>query len=88
MKRLAILLAGAFLATSCTDNSRVKKYGGSMTIDLPKGQKLLNATWKGEDNLWYLTRPLQPNEQPTESRFQEKSPHGIVEGTVIFKESR
>ena len=87
MKKLIILLAGAMLAMSCSDNTRVKNFGGTMVIDLPKGQKLVTATWKGEQ-MWYLYRPMESNERPVESRFQEKSSHGLVEGTVIIKESR
>jgi hypothetical protein len=87
MKKLLIVLAGALLATSCTDNNRVKNYGGTMTVNLPKGQKLVIATWK-EESIWYLTRPMEANEQPVESHFQEKSAKGLVEGKVIIKESK
>jgi hypothetical protein len=87
MKRIFLVMAVAIFATSCTDNNRAKNFGGNMTVNLPKGQKLVTVTWK-EGSLWYLTRPMEANEQPVESRFQEKSAHGFVEGAVIIKESK
>jgi hypothetical protein len=56
-----------------------------MVIDLPKGEKLIEATWKGED-LWYLTRPMRSNESPEIYIFREDSSFGVMEGTVTFKE--
>ena len=87
MKRIMLMVALSFVVMSCTDNNSARNYGGTMTINLPKGEKLITATWK-EDQIWYLTRPIEANEKPIESKFREKSPHGLVEGTVIFKESR
>jgi len=75
------------LMTSCTENERVKNFGGTQTIELPAGEKLIEATWKG-DQLWYLTRPMRENESPETFKFQEKSSFGMIEGTVIFKESK
>lgn len=84
MKNLLILISSVLL-TSCTDNWSSKNLGGTMIIDLPKGEKLVNITWK-EESVWYLTRPMTGNETPQESKFQEKSPKGIIEGTVIIRE--
>ena len=50
----AILVIGL---SSCTENSRVKSWGGEGTINLPKGRKLINVTWK-ETQVWYLTRTM------------------------------
>lgn len=36
--------------TSCTENHMAREYRGEQTIKLPKGEKLIAATWK-EDNL-------------------------------------
>jgi hypothetical protein len=71
---------------SCTENERAKVYGGTMTINLPRGQKLTTMTFK-ELDLWYATRPMREGEIPETTTFQEKSALGIVEGTVIFIES-
>jgi len=78
------LLAISIL-TGCTDNQSAKNYGGTMTIELPPGQKLVTATWK-ESQLWYLTRPSKAGETPESLTFKEKSDYGMLEGTVIFKE--
>ena len=88
MKKGIISIAAISIAlSSCTGNNLAKNYGGSETINLPKGQKLVNITWK-DNSLWYLVRPMGFDEQPTTSIFQEKSAKGLVEGTVIIKESK
>lgn len=88
-KLLSIALAAGLLSTlfSCTENSRVRQFGGTMTIDLPKGEKLLMATWK-EINLFYLTEPMDSNYVPKTKTFREKSSYGMVEATIIFRESK
>lgn len=45
--------------TGCTSQSRAKSMGGSMTLKLDPGQKLEEITWKDDNNLWYLTRPMR-----------------------------
>ncbi len=87
---LSIVAGAAFVVilpalSSCTENSSAKSFGGKMTIDIPKGNKLENATWK-EDELWYLYRPSREGEVPETHYFTEKSSFGVWEGTVIFKE--
>ena len=86
MKQLLILLCviGLF---SCTQNQMARQFGGEITIDLPQGNKLVNATWK-QNNLWYLTTKMDTNDVPEISYFTEQSSFGIVEGVVIFKESK
>lgn len=64
-----------------------RKYGGSYTVELPKGEKLVNVTWK-EDSLWYMTRPMKADEEPETYKFKEDSIAGVMEGTVTIKESR
>lgn len=75
----------AFLVSGCTANSRAKNFGGTLTIDLPAGTKLVTATWK-EAALWYLTRPARPGETPETLTFKEDSSWGLFEGKVIFTE--
>lgn len=65
----------------------VKSVGGTINVDVPKGQKLIEATWKGSD-IWYLTRPMREDEDPETFTLQEDSNLGIIEGKVIFKESK
>ena len=79
-------LSIAVLTISC-DNVMSRKFGGSTTINLEKGQKLVEATWK-ENSLWYLTEPMDSNYVPKTKTFIEDSNFGVLEGTVTFVESR
>lgn len=72
----------------CTQQERARQLGGTATIDLPKGQKLVSVSWKGEDDLWYLTRPMRDEEQPETHEYIESHSWGYKSGKVIFKESR
>lgn len=60
---------------SCTENQKTKNWGGSARLELPVNQKLINVTWK-EDNLWYLTRPMNENDVAETYNFNEKSSWG------------
>lgn len=88
-KLLSIALVAVLLSTlfSCTENSRARQFGGTMIVDLPKGEKLLMVTWK-EDNLFYLTEPMDSVYTPKTKTFKEKSSFSIMEATVIFRESK
>lgn len=79
------LISIAFIG--CTENQRARTFGGSMTVELPKGQKLMMATWK-EDNLYYLLEPMEDNYTPKTKKFVESSSWGVLESTVTFIESR
>lgn len=90
MKRIMIVTLLVVLA-GCTPNQMAKEFGGTETINLPKGQRLLMATWKGEKgaaNLWYLTEPMSSDYTPQTKIFHESSEFGIAEGTVLFVESK
>ena len=92
MKRLFGLLllvafALTFSLTSCTENQRAKSFGGTASIDLEPGQKLIVATWK-DDNLWVLTRDMEPKEVAETYNFFEESSWGVWEGNYIIRESR
>jgi hypothetical protein len=56
-KLLTIVGLLSIVAISSCDQTMARKYGGSTKINLPKGQKLVNITWK-DSQLWYLTRPM------------------------------
>ena len=72
---------------SCTENSRVKNWGGKATLNLPAGQKLMNVTWK-EGQLWYVTRPMKSTDSVETYQFQEESGYGIMEGNYTIIEKR
>lgn len=82
---IVLLAVMVFSLTGC--KSIAKSYGGTISIDVPKGQKVIEATWKDND-VWYLTRPMREDEKPEIFTFQEDSNLGIIEGKVIFKESK
>lgn len=82
---IMLLMALGCSLTGC--KSIAKNMGGTVTIDVPKGQKVIEATWK-DSNLWYLTRPMREDEEPETFTLQEDSNFGIIEGKVIFEESK
>lgn len=84
--RILLLLAIIFLLSSC-QNWRVKKAGGSMTIELKVNEKFVNATWK-QDNVWYLTKTMTKTDSAETYFLREKSKLGILEGTITFVETK
>ena len=72
---------------SCTDNQKARIYGGTQTIHLESGQRLINATWK-QDNLWFITEPMDSDYVPKTKTFHESSNFGVWQGSVVFIESR
>lgn len=85
MKGLLLVLPLVFMV-SCTEQSRARSFGGEVKIELPKNEKLLNATWK-ETDLFYLTEPMDSNYMPKTKKFRESSSFGVMETEVIFIES-
>lgn len=84
---VAVLFLVAATLAGCTENQRARQFGGTARVELPPGQKLVVATWKGDD-LWYLTRPMRPGEQPEVYEFVESSSFGIVQGKVVLTERK
>lgn len=87
MRHLFAILLVSIICVGCTANQRAKSFGGSTTVKLPANTKLVNVTWK-EANMWYLTRPMREGEKPETLTFQEESSFGMIEGKVIFEESK
>ena len=87
MKRILGLIGIIIILGSCTQNTRVRNFGGEGTINLPQGRKLVNATWKNTQ-LWYLTRQMRPEEVAETYTFQEESSWGVIEGTYNIVESK
>lgn len=84
-KAIAIFMV-MFMLSGC--HEATKYYGGSMTLELPKGQKLEEITWKDDSALWYLTRPMREDEQPETHTFKADTEWGVFEGTVTIIESK
>ena len=78
--QLTTLILGFMVAcSSCTDNTRTKRLGGTEEITLKPNEVVLSVTWKG-DQMWICTRDTTTNI----TYFREKSKWGILEGTVIL----
>jgi hypothetical protein len=87
MKKLSIFILLAISLAACTENARVKTWGGEGTINLPKGRKLVTVTWK-ETQVWYLTRPMNATDVAETYQFHEESSWGMVEGTYNIVETK
>lgn len=87
IKLILAAVVAAMSLTSCTENARAKAWGGTATVDLPANTKIVNATWKDQE-LWYLTRPMRTGEVAETVTLHEQSSFGLVQGKVIFKESK
>lgn len=80
-----IALIATLVFTGC-EQTMAKSYGGNMTLTLEPNQKLEMITWKDDDSLWYLTRPMKEDEEAETHTFQQSSEFGIFEGTVTIVE--
>ena len=87
MKKIvcSMFLTGACLLAGCTENERVRNFGGTKQVELPAGEKLVNITWK-ENNVWYLTRTRHPDEKPEIYKFSEDSNFGVAKGSIVIRE--
>ena len=86
MKKLILLFCAALALSSCTENMKVKSFGGTSTIEIPAVQKFVLATWKDE-NLWITTKVrTSADSVKSEYRFAEKASFGVMEGTYIIIE--
>lgn len=88
MKKALLGIFAITLLASCTENSKARMWGGTETIQLEPGKRLVNITWKSSDktgaDLWILTK--QDTTKPSTYMFEEKSSFGIMEGKVIIIE--
>ena len=82
----AVIIIMIITAIGCTQNSIARNFGGSTSLTLPAGQKLIMITWKEGDSLWYLYRPMRADEKAETYTFQESSSFGLMEGTVTISE--
>lgn len=86
MKKLIVILLMFLCLTSC-DQSITRTMGGTTKIELEPGEKLVEATWKGDD-IWYLVEPMDSDYVPKTKTFKESSRIGVLEGKVIFYEKK
>ena len=69
------------------ENYVTRNLGGSQTITLEKGQRLVEITFKRND-LWILTEPMDSDYVPKTKTFYEDSNYGIMEGKITIVEQR
>lgn len=89
MKKIYLFLSllTILIFSSCTEQFRVREFGGKMDIEVPAGYKVMSATWK-ESELFYFIEPMEEGYVPKEKKFVESSSYGICESEVTFKEKR
>ena len=86
MKKFIFALMLCLCLTSC-DQSITRTMGGTTKVELEPGEKLVEATWKGDD-IWYLVEPMDSDYVPKTKTFKESSRIGVLEGKVIFYEKK
>ena len=86
IKKILFVLITIICLTSCSQ-SISRNFGGTTTIKLQPGEKLIEATWK-EDDIWYLVEPMDSTYVPKVKTLKESSVMGIMKGQVIFIENR
>lgn len=88
-KKVLVALVTAVMGLSLIscDQGMAKNFGGNMTLELEPNQKLETITWK-DDNLWYLTRPMNEEDVAETHTFRQSSEFGIMEGTVTVVETK
>lgn len=89
MKKIYLFLSLLTILSfsSCTEQFRVREFGGKMDIEVPAGYKVTSATWK-EAELFYFLEPMEEGYVPKDKKFVESSSYGILESEVTFKEKR
>lgn len=87
MKKILLISMLMMLLGFCSCNYCTRNFGGASTINLEKGERLVDVTWK-RSSLWYLTEPMEDDYIPKTKIFKESSNFGILEGKVTFIESK
>jgi hypothetical protein len=78
------LMVVVLMMTSC-ENLVTRNFGGSQTIELEKGQRLVEITFKDND-LWILTEPMDSDYVPKTKTFYEDSNLGVMQGKITIVE--
>lgn len=84
--KVMLLLFALVSITGC-EQTVSREFGGTTTINLKPGEKLIEATWK-DANIWYLTEPMDSDYIPKTKVFKESSVLGVLNGTVTFIETK
>ena len=88
MKKIILILTVICMSFVSCEQYTTRNFGGETTIKLEPGEKLVEATWKDDGDLWYLVEPMDSDYVPKTKIFKESAMFGIMEGEVKFIESR
>ncbi|HLR16985.1 MAG TPA: hypothetical protein VK099_03850 [Alcanivoracaceae bacterium] len=77
---LVLLLIGTGTYYFYFEQMFVKRWGGTMGVNIPDGHQHMQTTWKG-DNLWIQNY----NPEKNECIFGEYSRGSMLEGKVVIK---
>jgi predicted small secreted protein len=84
---IILVFTMAVLIVGC-GNTMTRSFGGTIKLELEPNIKLENITWKDDDSLWVLTRPMREDEEAEVYNYKQHSNMGIVEGKVIIVECK
>lgn len=84
---IILVLTMAVLIVGC-GNTITKNFGGTIKVELEPNLKLENITWKEDNSLWVLTRPMREGEEAEVYVYEQHSDMGIIEGKVIVIECK
>ena len=87
MRKIFMIICLTLSLCSC-EQQITRQYGGTTTINLEKGEKLIEVTWKDGGNLWYFVEPMDSDYTPKVKTFKESSLFGMMEGKVVFIENK
>ena len=87
MRKIFMIICLTLSLCSC-EQQITRQYGGTTTINLEKGEKLIEVTWKDGGNLWYFVEPMASDYTPKVKTFKESSQFGMMEGKVVFIENK
>jgi len=80
IKTFLLFLCIACITTSCSEDQRSTKFGGTKTIKLEPQEKFINISWK-QNNLWVIVQDTITGD----IYAREKSATGLMEGKIIIK---
>ena len=87
MRKIFMIICLTLSLCSC-EQQITRQYGGTTTINLEKGEKLIEVTWKDGGNLWYFVEPMDSDYTPKVKTFKESSQFGMMEGKVVFIDNK
>lgn len=79
-KFLTLVVILTVIFSSCTDNQRARRFGGTETIKIESQEKFINIAWK-DDDLWVVLQDTITGIYYA----KEKSSFGMMQGKVVIQ---